>query len=84
MSVRRVCPREFGVEDKPDEPGCIICLHDEHGLPVTSCCGKEVHEECLLKWLKVAGKKSCPHCRLNMETVRKKVEQGFDSWTFDL
>lgn len=78
-------PRKFGEEDDIKERGCIICLHDGRDLPVTSCCGQEVHEECLLEWLKVSRGKNCPHCRSDMTSVReKKTEQGFDPWTFAL
>ena len=67
-------PRKFGEEDDIKERGCIICLHDGRDLPVTSCCGQEVHEECLLEWLKVSRGKNCPHCRSDMTSVREKKQ----------
>ena len=84
MSVKRALPRSFGEEEVIIESGCMICLHDGRDLPVTSCCGQEVHEDCLSEWLEVCRGKNCPHCRCEMPTVREKTEQGFDPWTFAL
>ena len=49
----KVLPVKFGWEDKYLETGCMICLKEEKDLPVTSCCGKMVHECCLTDWLDV-------------------------------
>ena len=69
--VTKVLPIEFGVEEM-EESGCIICLKEEKDLPVTSCCGKMVHEKCLLEWIEVCTSPSCPHCREPMLTVSEK------------
>ena len=74
-------------EEVPEyKEGCLICLNDGRDLPVTSCCGKMVHERCLSNWLEVCTSRSCPHCREGMITVslKKKTERGFDPRTFGL
>ena len=83
--VTRVLPIKFGDDESYNETGCMICLKEEKDLPVTSCCGKMVHERCLIEWLDVCKDPSCPHCRTAMVTVsRKKTERGFDPRTFGL
>ena len=86
--VTRALPIKFGREDNLyKETGCFICLKEEQDLPVTSCCGKMVHESCLIEWLEVCKSPSCPHCRTEMVTVSrvgKKTERGFDPRTFGL
>ena len=88
--VTRALPLKFGSEDDLyKETGCMICLKEEQDLPVSSCCGKMVHEFCLINWLEVCMEPSCPHCRTEMVTVsrvgkKKKTERGFDPRTFGL
>ena len=78
--VTRALPIKFGREDNLyKETGCFICLKEEQDLPVTSCCGKMVHESCLINWLEVCMSPSCPHCRTEMVTVsreKKKKKQS--------
>lgn len=72
--VTRVLPLKNGELYK--ETGCMICLKEEKDLPVTSCCGKMVHEQCLIEWLDVCKDPSCPHCRTAMVMVSRKKKQS--------
>ena len=75
--VTRALPIKFGSEDDLyKETGCMICLKEEQDLPVSSCCGKMVHESCLINWLEVCMEPSCPHCRTEMVTVSRKKKQS--------
>ena len=75
--VTRALPIKFGREDNLyKETGCFICLKEEQDLPVTSCCGKMVHESCLINWLEVCMAPSCPHCRTEMVTVSREKKQS--------
>lgn len=75
--VTRALPIKFGSEDDLyKETGCLICLKEEKDLPVTSCCGKMVHEQCLTEWIDVCKDPSCPHCRTAMVTVSMKKKQS--------
>lgn len=72
MVSKSVLPIKFGSDDGLyKESGCMICLKEEEDLPVTSCCGKMVHEKCLIEWLEVCMAPSCPHCRTEMVTVSR-------------
>ena len=87
MVSKSALPIKFGSDDELyKESGCMICLKEEEDLPVISCCGKMVHEKCLIDWLEVCMAPSCPHCRTEMVTVsrEKKTERGFDPRTFGL
>ena len=55
MVTKSALPIKFGNSDDDlyKETGCMICLKEEKDLPVTPCCGKMVHEQCLINWLEV-------------------------------
>ena len=78
MVSKSALPIKFGSDDELyKESGCMICLKEEEDLPVISCCGKMVHEKCLIDWLEVCMAPSCPHCRTEMVTVsREKKKQS--------
>ena len=54
-------------EQRGEQDWCCICLGNDKDLPVTSCCGKMVHESCI-KYA-ISNLPHCPHCRETMETV---------------
>ena len=58
----------FEVEVEEEEKKCCICLSEERDLPVTSCCGKMVHERCVTTSIK--NYRHCPHCREDMPMVK--------------
>lgn len=74
--VTRALPIKIGNDESYKETGYMICLKEEKDLPVTSCCGKMVHEQCLIEWLDVCKDPSCPHCRTAMVTVSRKKNRA--------
>ena len=76
FSMNAKKPRmDFKEKKEEKEEGCCICLVEEKDLPVTSCCGKTVHEACLRSAIRYYP--HCPHCRDYMETVILSLIFGF-------
>lgn len=61
---------------------CVVCLEQEGTLIKTTCCKKEVHQQCLDTWLNTAlSQGTCMHCRFQLRArpvSPEMVGRGFE------
>merc|ERR1712194_348237 len=77
-------PEESGRSRKPlDDDDCPICYEamseqeENRGLVTfCSCCGSNLHKDCMERWQKASKKSECPFCRQPYRRPSAQVSPG--------